>query len=298
MSRLDQELVTRGLARSRTHAAKLIAAGRVQREGAPAAKASAPVSAHERLEVLDDGVPDYVSRAGHKLAGALDAFPEVRPAGLRCLDAGASTGGFTDVLLRRGAGSVAAVDVGHGQLVDVLRADPRVSVYEGMNVRYLDPADIGGRVDLTVADLSFISLSMVLRSLANATLPGGSLLLMVKPQFEVGRERLDRSGVVSSPAQHRLAVARVAQTALEAGLEVAGIAPSPLPGQNGNVEFFMWIRVPMDGIPQTAAGEAAAPEGAGAGAPKGAPQGCRDEAVRRVEEAFEGFSGLQTGSTP
>ena len=292
MSRLDQELVTRGLARSRTHAAKLIAAGRVQRDGVPAAKAPAPVSAAERIDVLDDGVPDYVSRAGHKLAGALDAFPAVRPAGLRCLDAGASTGGFTDVLLRRGAAHVAAVDVGHGQLVDVLRADPRVSVYEGMNVRYLDPADIGGTVDLTVADLSFISLSMVILPLAQATRAGGSLLLMVKPQFEVGRERLDRTGVVSDPAQHRLAVARVVRAALEYGLDVAGIAPSPLPGQNGNVEFFMWIRVPADGLPPV--GEPAAPEGADVPA----PQGFSDEAVRQVEEAFAGFSGLQTGSTP
>ncbi|MCC3279746.1 TlyA family RNA methyltransferase [Arthrobacter sp. zg-Y40] len=244
MSRLDQELVTRGLARSRTQAAKLIAAGRVLRGGRPAAKASTPVDASESLEVLDDGLPDYVSRAGHKLAGALAAFPAVQPQGLRCLDAGASTGGFTDVLLRSGAAHVAAVDVGHGQLVEPLRQDPRVSVYEGMNVRYLDPEHIGGTVDLTVADLSFISLTMVVDALAGATRPGGSLLLMVKPQFEVGRERLDRTGVVTDPGQHRLAVTAVAAAALAAGLHIAGIAPSPLPGQNGNVEFFMWLQVP------------------------------------------------------
>ena len=247
MPRLDQELVTRGLARSRTQAAKLIAAGRVLRRGKPVSKPSAPVDAADPLEVLDDGLPDYVSRAGHKLAGALAAFPAVQPAGLRCLDAGASTGGFTDVLLRSGAAHVAAVDVGHGQLVETLRQDPRVSVYEGMNVRYLDPGQIGGTVDLTVADLSFISLTMVVEALAGATRPGGSLLLMVKPQFEVGRERLDRTGVVKDPEQHRLAVERVADAALAAGLQVAGIAPSPLPGQDGNVEFFMWLQVSEPG---------------------------------------------------
>ena len=278
MSRLDQELVTRGLARSRTQAAKLIAAGRVLRGGSPATKPSTPVAAADSLEVLDDGLPDYVSRAGHKLAGALAAFPAVRPQGLRCLDAGASTGGFTDVLLRSGAAHVAAVDVGHDQLVEPLRKDPRVSVYEGMNVRYLDQQDIGGTVDLTVADLSFISLTMVVEALARATRPGGSLLLMVKPQFEVGRERLDRTGVVTDPEQHRLAVTRVAASALAAGLEIAGIAPSPLPGQNGNVEFFMWLRVPgpdgsqrQEGTPDEAAESVAA---------------------RVVAEAFEGFDGF------
>ncbi|MCC9206494.1 TlyA family RNA methyltransferase [Arthrobacter sp. zg-Y769] len=273
MPRLDQELVTRGLARSRTQAAKLIASGRVLRAGKPAGKPSAPVDAGEVLEVLDDGLPDYVSRAGHKLAGALAAFPAVQPQGLRCLDAGASTGGFTDVLLRSGAAHVAAVDVGHGQLVEVLRQDPRVSVYEGMNVRYLDPEDIGGTVDLTVADLSFISLTMVVAPLAAATRPGGSLLLMVKPQFEVGRERLDRTGVVTDPLQHRSAVTSVAAAAIGAGLTVGGIAPSPLPGQNGNVEFFMWLQVP----------EAAAAAGGTAAAAA---------AVKLVDAAFDGFAGF------
>ncbi|MDM7988842.1 TlyA family RNA methyltransferase [Arthrobacter sp. zg-Y877] len=278
MPRLDQELVTRGLARSRTQAAKLIAAGRVLRAGKPAAKPSAPVEASERLEVLDDGLPDYVSRAGHKLAGALAAFPAVDPNGLRCLDAGASTGGFTDVLLRAGATHVAAVDVGHGQLVEALRRDPRVSVYEGMNVRYLDPEDIGGTVDLTVADLSFISLTKVVGPLAAATRPGGSLLLMVKPQFEVGREKLDRTGVVTDPARHRSAVASVAAAAMAAGLEIGGIAPSPLPGQNGNVEFFMWMQVPVPGRGRP--GETGHSEGTPA----------EDAAARLVDEAFTGFA--------
>ncbi|WP_404321780.1 TlyA family RNA methyltransferase [Arthrobacter luteolus] len=258
MARLDQELVSRGLARSRTHAAKLISAGRVLRGSTVLTKASTPIQAQDQLSVSEDGSPDYVSRAGHKLAGALAAFPAVDPTGLRCLDAGASTGGFTDVLLRAGAREVAAVDVGHGQLVDSLRADPRVRVFEGMNVRYFTSEDIGGTVDLTVADLSFISLTKVVEPLAAVTRPGGSLLLMAKPQFEVGRELLDRSGVVTDPARHRLAVERVAEAAVAAGLEISGIARSPLPGQNGNVEFFMWMTVPAGPVRDAAERGAAA----------------------------------------
>ena len=258
VARLDQELVSRGLARSRTHAAKLIAAGRVLRGSIVLTKASTPIHAQDQLSVSEDGSPDYVSRAGHKLAGALAAFPAVDPTGLRCLDAGASTGGFTDVLLRAGAREVAAVDVGHGQLVDSLRADPRVRVFEGMNVRYFTSEDIGGTVDLTVADLSFISLTKVVEPLAAVTRPGGSLLLMAKPQFEVGRELLDRSGVVTDPAKHRLAVERVAEAAVAAGLEISGIARSPLPGQNGNVEFFMWMTVPAGPVRDAAERAAAA----------------------------------------
>ena len=258
VARLDQELVSRGLARSRTHAAKLIAAGRVLRGSIVLTKASTPIQAQDQLSVSEDGSPDYVSRAGHKLAGALAAFPAVDPTGLRCLDAGASTGGFTDVLLRAGAREVAAVDVGHGQLVDSLRADPRVRVFEGMNVRYFTSEDIGGTVDLTVADLSFISLTKVVEPLAAVTRPGGSLLLMAKPQFEVGRELLDRSGVVTDPAKHRLAVERVAEAAVAAGLEISGIARSPLPGQNGNVEFFMWMTVPAGPVRDAAERAAAA----------------------------------------
>ncbi|MET1154030.1 SAM-dependent methyltransferase [Arthrobacter sp.] len=244
MSRLDQELVSRGLARSRTHATKLIAAGRVSRAGTVLTKASTAVGPGEPLDVAPDAGPDYVSRAGHKLAGALAVFPDVDPAGLRCLDAGASTGGFTDVLLRCGAREVVAVDVGHGQLVDQIRTDSRVRVFEGMNVRYLEAREIGGPVDLTVADLSFISLTLVLEALANATRPSGDLLLMVKPQFEVGRENLARTGVVSSGAERFRAVRNVVSSALEAGLKVCGLAASPLPGQDGNVEYFLWISVP------------------------------------------------------
>ncbi len=240
MARLDQELVRRGLARSRTHAAGLIASGRVSSDGTVLAKAALQIPADRALMVSDDGAPQYVSRAGHKLDGALAAFPQVSVGGKRVLDAGASTGGFTDVLLRRGARQVVAVDVGHGQLVAQLREDPRVQVHEGLNIRYMSPQDIGGPADLTVCDLSFISLAMVVRPLAEATKDGGDLLLMVKPQFEVGRERLSRTGVVGSEQERRRAVSQVAEAAVKAGLQLRGLAVSPLPGQDGNVEFFLW----------------------------------------------------------
>jgi 23S rRNA (cytidine1920-2'-O)/16S rRNA (cytidine1409-2'-O)-methyltransferase len=242
MARLDQMLVTRGLARSRTHAARLIAEGKVSSDGAILAKASSQVDDLTPLGVADDGQDTYVSRAGHKLAGALDAFPEVIAEGKRCLDAGASTGGFTEVLLRRGAEHVVAVDVGHGQLVPQLRNDARVSVHEGLNVRYMTPEEIGGPAALTVADLSFISLTLVLEPLAACTHPGGDLVLMVKPQFEIGKDRLGRTGVVNSERERRMAVEKVAKSALGAGLDLHGLAASPLPGQDGNVEYFLWIK--------------------------------------------------------
>ncbi|MBT2523737.1 TlyA family RNA methyltransferase [Arthrobacter sp. ISL-28] len=242
MTRLDQMLVSRGLARSRTHAARLIADGRVSSAGDVLAKASLQIPDDRELTVADDATDTYVSRAGHKLAGALDAFPAVAVGGKRCLDAGASTGGFTDVLLRRGAAHVVAVDVGHGQLVPQLRDDPRVSVHEGLNVRYMDSDQIGGAAELTVADLSFISLTLVLAPLAACTAPGGDLVVMVKPQFEIGKERLGRTGVVTSERERRMAVGKVAGAAIEAGLELCGLATSPLPGQDGNVEYFLWIK--------------------------------------------------------
>ncbi|TPV48447.1 TlyA family RNA methyltransferase [Pseudarthrobacter phenanthrenivorans] len=240
--RLDQALVARGLARSRTHAATLIAEGKVSSAGRILSKASLQVDDGKDLAVRHDEQDTYVSRAGHKLAGALDAFPAIKPQGKRCLDAGASTGGFTDVLLRRGAAHVVAVDVGHGQLVPQLREDPRVEVHEGLNVRYMSPADIGGPAELTVADLSFISLALVVGPLAECTEPGGDLVLMVKPQFEIGKDRLGRTGVVTSDRERRLAVEKVAKAALGAGLDLCGLAVSPLPGQDGNVEYFLWIK--------------------------------------------------------
>lgn len=241
-SRLDQELTARALARSRTVAARWIGEGRVLVNGRPATKPSVRVGPEDLLEVRPADVPDYVSRAGHKLAGALAAFPAIDVAGKRCLDAGASTGGFTDVLLRRGAREVVAVDVGHDQLDPSLRADPRVRVLEGMNVRWMRPEDIGGPAELTVCDLSFISLTLVLEPLAAATVPGGDLVLMVKPQFEVGAERLARTGVVTSEQERARAVEAVAAAARAHGLSVRGRERSPLPGQDGNHEFFLWCR--------------------------------------------------------
>lgn len=242
MTRLDQMLVARGLARSRTHAARLIVEGKVSSDGTTLSKASLQVEDHTELSVVEAAEDLYVSRAAHKLAGALKAFPEIVVQGKRCLDAGASTGGFTEVLLRQGAARVVAVDVGHGQLVPQLRSDPRVDVHEGLNVRYMKADDIGGPAQLTVADLSFISLTLVVEPLAACTVPGGDLVLMVKPQFEIGKDRLGRTGVVNSELERRRAVAKVASAAVEAGLELRGLAASPLPGQDGNVEYFLWIK--------------------------------------------------------
>lgn len=202
-ARLDVELVRRCLARSRRRAADLVAAGRVEVAGAVATKPAQPVAPDEDVRVHGTDRPEYVSRAAHKLVGALDELARlapgaVDPAGARCLDAGASTGGFTQVLLERGAAHVWAVDVGHDQIAPEVAADPRVTVREGLNVRALTVDDVGEPVDLVVADLSFISLTVALPALLAVTRPGASLLVMVKPQFEVGRERLGSSGVVAS----------------------------------------------------------------------------------------------------
>ncbi len=243
--RLDAELVRRGLARSREHAAELIAAGRVKVAGVVARKAATGVTTDVALVVQEDqGRPDYVSRGGHKLAGALAAFEPLglTVAGRRCLDAGASTGGFTDVLLRHGAAQVVAVDVGYGQLAWSLRQDPRVVVHDRTNVRELDSERIGGPVDVVVGDLSFISLSLVLDALTGVTAPDGDLALMVKPQFEVGKDRVGKGGVVRDPALRTEAVAAVADEAGRRGWGARAVTTSPLPGPSGNVEFFLWLR--------------------------------------------------------
>jgi 23S rRNA (cytidine1920-2'-O)/16S rRNA (cytidine1409-2'-O)-methyltransferase len=231
------------MARSREQAAALIAAGRVEVRGNVATKAAAMVDPADALHVTGEPVgTEYVSRGGHKLAGALAAFVPhgLVVAGRRCLDAGASTGGFTDVLLRNDAAQVVAVDVGYGQLAWSLRTDPRVRVLERTNVRTLTPELIDGKVDLTVADLSFISLRLVLPALVACT--DGDLVLMVKPQFEVGKERVGSGGVVRDPSVRADAVIEVAQVAAELGVGVAGVTVSPLPGPSGNVEFFGWFR--------------------------------------------------------
>ncbi|RAO23005.1 23S rRNA (cytidine(1920)-2'-O)-methyltransferase [Micromonospora noduli] len=244
-NRLDAELVRRGLARSREQAAALVEAGRVQLRGVVARKVAAMVDPADPLLVTGaDPAEEYVSRGGHKLAGALAAFAAggLHVAGRRCLDAGASTGGFTDVLLRADAAEVVAVDVGYGQLAWPLRTNERVRVLERTNVRTLDADAIGGQVDLTVADLSFISLRLVLPALAGCTRDDGDLALMVKPQFEVGKDRVGAGGVVRDPELRAEAVLDVAAAAARLGLGLADVAASPLPGPSGNVEFFVWLR--------------------------------------------------------
>ncbi len=245
-ARLDAELVRRGLARSREQAADLVHAGRVRVDGQTAVKPATAVAPATALLIDFAAVgPSYASRGGHKLAGALDDLHNLggpTVAGRRCLDAGASTGGFTDVLLRRGAGHVVAVDVGYGQLAWALRTDPRVSVVDRTNVRSLTPEAIGGVVQLAVADLSFISLRVVLPALVGCVAGDGELLVMVKPQFEVGRERLGAGGVVRDPRLRGEAVLAVAGAAAQHGLGVAGVVRSVLPGPAGNVEFFLWLR--------------------------------------------------------
>ena len=243
--RLDAELVRRGLARSREHASELIAQRRVTVSGALATKPATGVTTDVAIVVATDpDRPEYVSRGGHKLAGALAVF---EPAGFvvdgrRCLDAGASTGGFTDVLLRHGAAQVVAVDVGYGQLAWKLQQDERVLVRDRVNVRELTTEITGGPVDVVVGDLSFISLLLVLDALLGVTAPDGDLALMVKPQFEVGKDRVGKGGVVRDPALRAEAVSAVADAAAERGWGAHLLATSPLPGPSGNVEFFLWLR--------------------------------------------------------
>src|SRR5580658_10664156 len=245
-ARLDAELVRRGLARSREQAAELIAAGRVAIAGQTASKSATQVTKDTPVTVAGDGDADgaakYVSRGGHKLAGALEAFAGLSVAGKRCLDAGASTGGFTDVLLRAGAAHVVAADVGYGQLAWPLRTDERVTVLDRVNVRTLDPALVAPPPEVVVADLSFISLSLVLPALVSCAAPDADFVVMVKPQFEVGKGKVGTGGVVRDPALREAAVTAVAAAAAVAGLGVAGVTASPLPGPSGNVEYFLWLR--------------------------------------------------------
>jgi 23S rRNA (cytidine1920-2'-O)/16S rRNA (cytidine1409-2'-O)-methyltransferase len=243
--RLDAELVRRGLARSREHASELIGAGRVKVAGVVATKPATGVTTDVALVVADDpDRPDYVSRGGHKLAGALAVFEPrgLAIAGRRCLDAGASTGGFTDVLLRHGATEVVAVDVGYGQLAWSLQSDDRVQVHDRTNIRELTAERIGGPVDVVVGDLSFISLELVLDALLSVTRPDGDLALMVKPQFEVGRDHVGKGGVVRDPDLRASAVETVVSAAARRGWGAVAVTTSPLPGPSGNVEYFVWLR--------------------------------------------------------
>jgi 23S rRNA (cytidine1920-2'-O)/16S rRNA (cytidine1409-2'-O)-methyltransferase len=258
-ARLDAELVRRGLARSREHARALIAGGRVQISGIVATKAATGVDPATPVQVVEAPGDDYASRGGHKLAGAMDALGGLAVAGRRCLDAGSSTGGFTDVLLRRGAREVVAVDVGYGQLAWSLRTDDRVRVHERTNVRSLTADQIGGPVDVVVADLSFISLTLVLPALVACVRPGGDLLVLVKPQFEAGRDLVGSGGVVRDPAVRSAAVRRVADAAAGLAWGTRGIVASALPGPAGNVEYFLWLRAdaaPLDDAALTRAVQA------------------------------------------
>ena len=240
-TRLDAELVRRGLARSRDNAADLIEAGKVWVSEIPAKKPASQVDAETSI-VIQGERDDFVSRGGHKLAGALDYFSEVSVEGKRALDAGASTGGFTDVLLKRGVKDVVAVDVGYGQMAWELRQDPRVIILDRTNVRHLTLDQVGEPADIVVADLSFISLTLVLPALVSVSSPSADFLVMVKPQFEVGRERLGAGGVVRDPELRKAAVKEVADCAYDMGLGCLGVVASPLPGPAGNVEYFLWLR--------------------------------------------------------
>ncbi|HZU55973.1 MAG TPA: TlyA family RNA methyltransferase [Actinocrinis sp.] len=288
--RLDAELVRRGLARSREQAVELIAAGRVTVGGQAAGKAATQVETSAAIVVAGtpDGESEYASRGGHKLAGAIAAFG---PRGLvvegrHCLDAGASTGGFTDVLLRAGARQVVAVDVGYGQLAWRLQTDPRVVVVDRTNVRDLTLEQIGGgAAELIVGDLSFISLTLVLPALARCAAPGADLVLMVKPQFEVGRDRLGSGGVVRDPGLHADAVRTVADAAWALGLGVLGITASPLPGPSGNVEYFVWLRAGAAPLEDEELARAIAEGPAGASAPQRTNGRVNEQTNRHRERA-------------
>ena len=239
--RLDNLIVARGLAPSRARAQAFVLAGDVYVGGVRVDKAGTLIPDDAAIEVRG-AEHGYVSRGGVKLAGALDAFAvDVR--GLRCLDLGASTGGFTDCLLQRGAAAVTAVDVGYGQLAHKLRVDPRVLVMERTNARTLTPDAIGGPADLTVVDASFIGLEKLMPAVALCTRPGGQLVALVKPQFEVGRELASRGkGVIRDEGVRAEAIAQAARSVAEAGFVLAGQCDSALPGPKGNREAFVHAR--------------------------------------------------------
>ncbi len=237
-ARLDRLLVDRGLAESREKAQALIMAGEVRVDGQKAAKPGQAVAAESRLEVL--GRPAYVSRGGIKLAAALDQFG-ITVAGRVCLDIGASTGGFTDCLLQRGALRVHAVDVGSGQLDWKIRTDQRVIVHEHRNARELRFADIGELADLGVCDVSFISVTLILPAMVPLLQPDGELVILIKPQFEVGKGQVGKGGIVREPELHRAACDRVEQAVKESGF-LTRIMESPLLGAEGNREFLLHAR--------------------------------------------------------
>ena len=238
--RLDAELVRRGLATSRAAAKEAVDAGMVRVGGAVAARPATLVTPDVAIDLVGDDLRPFVSRAGGKLAAALDRFG-VDPAGLRCLDAGSSTGGFTAALLPRGASHVIAVDVGYGQLAWSIRTDERVTVLERTNVRDLTPEVLPYAPELVVADLSFISLNLVLSTLATIAAPGATFLLLVKPQFEAGRADVGGGGVVRDPAVWSRVLQDVIAAGAGLGLGARALMASPLPGPAGNVEFVLQL---------------------------------------------------------
>lgn len=245
--RLDKLLVDRGLAETRNRAQALILAGKVRADGATVTKAGAPVSPECRLEV--DAGPRWASRGAHKLLRAFEVFP-LDADSRACVDIGASTGGFTDVLLDRGARKVYAVDVGYGQLLWRLASDPRVAVMDRTNARNLTPGDFGEPIDLVVCDASFISLALLLPAVDAILSPDGAALVLVKPQFEAGRERLGRGGVVRDPAVHAAVLSEVTGfIERNTRLFVAGLTWSPILGPEGNMEFLCWMTREPAGFP-------------------------------------------------
>ena len=241
--RLDKLLVDRGHAASRERARAMIMAGAVRVADRVVDKAGTLVPADAELSVAGGDLP-YVSRGGVKLAGALDALG-IDVAGRLVLDVGASTGGFTDCVLQRGARAVIAVDVGYGQLAWALRQDPRVTLLERCNVRHLEASQLPARPDFAVVDASFISLTLILPRIATVVAPGSVIVALVKPQFEVGKGQVGRGGVVRDPALHASAIARVRDCAIGLGLAVLGECPSPILGPKGNREFFLALQTPV-----------------------------------------------------
>ena len=239
-TRLDLLLVARGLAPSREKAQAMILAGRVEVDGRRADKAGTPVSVEAAVSVSGPEHP-YVSRGGVKLAAALDAFG-IDPRELVCADIGASTGGFTDCLLQRGAARVYAIDVGYGQLDSRLRSDPRVVVRERVNARSVSAEHLPELVDLAVMDLSFISVRLVLPAVLECVKAGGRVVVLVKPQFEAGRADVGRGGIVRSAEVRERVVAEVRQFGLDRGLSTLGTVPSPIRGARGNQEFLVGFR--------------------------------------------------------
>jgi len=238
--RLDVLLVDRGLVPSRERARAVILAGQVRVDGQPVSKAGTLVREAAEIELIAPDHP-YVSRGGVKLAHALDRFG-IDVAGRRALDVGASTGGFTDVLLRRGAASVIALDVGHGQLAWELRRDPRVIAREGINARHLTADDVPHMVDLVTIDVAFISLRLILPALPPLLSPGADVVALVKPQFEAGREQVGKHGLVTDPAVHEAVVANVTDAARAIGLARLALEPAAITGATGNQEFFLHLR--------------------------------------------------------